>query len=180
MYLIYMLCSMFLFSEWKCFAKFMWIAVLFVMYNLPEFSWKPFFHKRWDRQKEKHAPHCWEKALIWTVWYLVVWITSLFFFTVLWNISLTNAPVERSRIKLYGPKPLNLQSTSILCSTVYRYMAVFILFYTNFESHWLNLNALLSIYVILPCNLNVQYKYLFEKNKHKTKLNKFKINYQQS
>lgn len=110
-YLIYTFSSMFLFSEWKCYAKFMWIAVLFVMYNLLEFSWKLFFHKRWDRQREEHTPRCLEKELIWTVWCLAFRIASLVFFTLLWNIHLTNCPVERIRIKLYGPRPLNLQST---------------------------------------------------------------------
>lgn len=114
MHVIYILCPIFfffLFSEWKSFAKFTWITVLFVMFNLLEFPWKLFFHKLWDRQREKHASHWWEKELIWAVWYLVVWITSSFFFTMLWNINLTNAAMERSRIKWYGPKPLNLQFT---------------------------------------------------------------------
>lgn len=51
-YLIYMFSSFFFLSEQKCYAKFMWIAVLFVMYNLLEFLRKLFFHKRWDSQRE--------------------------------------------------------------------------------------------------------------------------------
>lgn len=62
------------------------------------------------REKIMH-PIVLEKELISAVCYLVVWIASLFFLTVFWNVNPRNPPVERSRIKLYGPKSLNFQST---------------------------------------------------------------------
>lgn len=84
--------------------KFMWVAVIFVMYDLLELPWKLFFHKWWDRQWEKHAPSCWEKKLS-GLNYIVVFLHSAL------KRQPYHAPVERNRIKLYGPNPLNLQST---------------------------------------------------------------------
>lgn len=46
-------------------------------------------------------------------------------------------------------------------------MSVFIVFDANFESYQWNIYIMFSFYLILSYSLNVQYKYLFEKNKPK-------------
>lgn len=154
------------------------------MYNPLEFPWKLFFHKWWDRQREKHVPHCWEKErIISAVWYLVVWITLLFFFSVLWNINLTNAPVERSRIKLYGPKPLNLQSTVAYCVAMFTgtWQFVFNLMQILRSVNWIcTLCCLCMWFYHVICYFKCSIQILVSRNKPKTKLNKIRRNYQQS